>query len=124
MAYADSNEQREYQRRWIAGRRAEYLSDKRCVDCGATEDLELDHRDPAEKISHKIWSWAWPRLLAEAAKCEVRCRTCHEERHDKFSVPKCGTRRAYAAGCRCPACKLAERDKRRRQRANRALSAA
>lgn len=77
MPYADPAAQREYQRQWLAARRAKWFEGKSCIDCGAVDDLELDHRDPAQKVSHRIWSWSWERIEAEAAKCDVRCRDCH-----------------------------------------------
>ena len=70
-------EQREYQRKWVARRRAEWFADKACVDCGSIEELQLDHVDPALKVSHSIWSWSKARRDAETAKCVVRCRPCH-----------------------------------------------
>ncbi len=47
------------------------------MDCGSWDELEVDHVDPALKISHSIWSWSLERRLAELAKCVVRCRACH-----------------------------------------------
>lgn len=77
MPYANPDAQRAYQREWKAQRRAEWFDGKSCVDCGSVEDLQLDHRDAATKVSHKIWSWSEERRLAELAKCVVRCRPCH-----------------------------------------------
>lgn len=63
----------------------EYLRTHPCVDCGQTDIavLEFDHRDPATKehyvtvlATHKPWS----RVLAEIAKCDVRCANCHRRR--------------------------------------------
>lgn len=70
-------EQREYQRQWVARRRAEWFADKCCIDCGSTDRLELDHVDPSQKISHSIWSWSKSRRAIEIAKCVVRCFPCH-----------------------------------------------
>lgn len=69
---------REYQRKWKADRRAAWFSNKECVDCGAKNDLQLDHVDPESKLDHKIWSWSWERILKEVAKCVVRCVPCHQ----------------------------------------------
>lgn len=80
MPYKDPEAQREYQRQWIAARRAKWFEGKACIDCGGTDDLELDHRDPTQKVSHRIWSWSWERIEAEAAKCDVRCHDCHERK--------------------------------------------
>lgn len=77
--------QREYQRKWLAQRKADFYKDKSCVQilsngsiCGSIEGLELDHIDPSTKISHNIWSWREERRLAEIAKCQVLCHSCHK----------------------------------------------
>jgi hypothetical protein len=66
----------------------EYLRAHPCVDCGETDIvlLDFDHRDPATKrylvvvlALHKPWS----RVLAEIAKCDVRCANCHRRRTAK-----------------------------------------
>jgi hypothetical protein len=68
---------REYQREWIAARRATWFSGKTCRDCGRTDGLELHHNDPDAKVSHRIWSWSWARIEAETAKCSTLCEACH-----------------------------------------------
>ena len=80
MPYKDPEKQREYQRQWMADRRAEWFSGKSCVDCGSTEALELDHVDPSIKIDHKVWSWSLERREAELAKCEARCHRKYKSR--------------------------------------------
>lgn len=77
MGYSDPDEQRKYQREWIAKRRTEWFKDHPCVDCGATTGLQLDHVNLDLKVSHRIWSWKLERRLAELAKCVSRCRPCH-----------------------------------------------
>jgi hypothetical protein len=63
----------------------EYLRTHPCVDCGETNIvvLDFDHRDSATK-AHSVTVLArhkpWPRVLAEIAKCEVRCANCHRRR--------------------------------------------
>lgn len=78
MPYADPAVQREYQKRWIAVRRQEWL-DKHgpCIDCGIRDDLQVDHSDAKTKVSHRIWSWSAERRETELAKCVVRCGPCH-----------------------------------------------
>lgn len=118
---ATPEEQRRYQREWKARRRAEWFADKSCVDCGAMDDLQLDHCDPAQKVHHQVWSWSEARRETELAKCEVRCGSCHRERH---AVER---RRhgigAYQRGCRCDTCRAAKsaamkRETRRRRDSN------
>ncbi|MEM1417446.1 MAG: HNH endonuclease [Myxococcota bacterium] len=69
---------REYQREWMAARRAKFFEGKACARCGATEGLELDHVDPTEKVTHCVWSWSEQRRSEELAKCQVLCRRCHK----------------------------------------------
>lgn len=72
---------REYQGRWLALRRAEWLAENGpCQQCGSTRQLQVDHKEPGEKLSHRIWSWSKERLAAELAKCQVLCRKCHERK--------------------------------------------
>lgn len=78
MGYKDREQQRAYQREWMARRRAAWFEGKACVDCGATDELEVDHVDPSSKVDHKVWSWSASRREAELSKCEVRCRSCHQ----------------------------------------------
>jgi 5-methylcytosine-specific restriction endonuclease McrA len=76
----DRETMREYQRNWIAKRRAAYFADKSCVRCGSTDRLELDHIIPEQKTHHAIWSWSESRRLAELEKCQVLCHDCHQEK--------------------------------------------
>jgi hypothetical protein len=65
----------------------EYLSNKKCVDCG-TDDLrvlEFDHLpehkkefDIAKSISGSTRSW--DKILNEIKKCDVVCSNCHKIR--------------------------------------------
>jgi hypothetical protein len=114
MPYTDKAKQLKYQREWMARRRAKYLEGKKCKHCGGEENLVFHHRDPKIKESHRIWSWAIPRLEAELKKCVVLCRTCHYVVHRTTTH---GTRNMYDRyGCRCQACiDAASADRRRRK---------
>lgn len=68
---------REYGKRWVAERKAQFFADKCCATCGSTESLELDHVNPSQKLSHSIWSWSAARRETEIAKCQVLCAPCH-----------------------------------------------
>jgi len=81
MSYKNIEEQREYQRKWIAKRRAEYFSDKCCAECSSNKELELHHIDPTKKIAHNIWSWSKEKREKEISKCKVLCRWCHIDDH-------------------------------------------
>lgn len=81
MPYKDHGVHKAYQKKWMADRRAEYFDGKKCVKCGTTEDLELHHRNPEDKTSHRIWSWTKEKREAELAKCDPMCNCCHKEHH-------------------------------------------
>ena len=117
MAYKDPAAQREYQRRWMAARRARYLAGMTCVDCGSDDRIEIDHIDRTKKSSHRIWSWSDAKLRAELEKCEPRCRDCHVKRHQQ-EFRKHG-QGEYKRGCRCDVCVTANREKARRYREQR-----
>lgn len=110
--YKDKDKQREYQRQWIANRRAEYFKDKSCVRCGSANKLELDHIDRKTKVTNSIWSWSEARRNEEIAKCQVLCSTCHKSK-TRLEIPewkgvaKHGTHSKYTLGCRCVECRIA-----------------
>lgn len=58
-----------------------YLSNNPCVDCGESDPvvLDLDHvRGEKEiNIGEEVHNLAWPRIMKEIEKCEVRCANCH-----------------------------------------------
>lgn len=78
---------------WTASRRADnltkilaYLAQHPCADCGETDPLVLhfDHTRGvklAEVSSLYSSGSSWVRILAEIAKCDVRCAVCHCKRH-------------------------------------------
>ena len=98
---------REYQRLWVARNREAYLRGKVCAECGATTDLEVDHIDPALKLTHRVWSWSATRRAAELAKCQVLCRTHHAQKtRQEQSGPDHGTAAAWhVRRCRCDTCR-------------------
>lgn len=112
----------EYMRNWYAKRRADYFAGKSCTGCGATESLELDHIDPSQKISHRIWSWSAERRAAEIAKCQILCTDCHREKTsaDRAARVQHGTEWSWRKGCRCTPCVEAKREASRRYRERRA----
>lgn len=103
----DRNEyMREYQREWMRKRRSRYVIN--CVDCNTTENLEVHHRNPEKKVTHRIWSWKIERLEEELSKCDVLCEECHNKRHGLITNPGCGTTTSYKRGCRCELCRTAK----------------
>lgn len=113
MSFADKNVQREYQRLWVANRREKFFFDKSCVDCGSVSNLELDHINPEEKISHRIWSWSEERLQKEIVKCQVLCQPCHIKKTNKDlfqgHIVHGELYRGYRNGCRCDLCREARK---------------
>lgn len=111
LGYVNKEQRNTYQREWVAQRRAQYLCDKACVDCGSRNDLEIDHVDKTQKVSHRIWSWSTQRREQELAKCVVRCRRCHQIKTLAHRTDRAehGTRSKYDFGCRCENCREAQR---------------
>jgi hypothetical protein len=63
----------------------EYLRAHPCIDCGEANIvvLDFDHRDPKTKAHNVVvlsMQKPWTRVLAEIAKCDVRCANCHRRR--------------------------------------------
>ncbi len=97
MAYKDKDKQREYQKQWVAKRRADFFADKLCTKCDSAKNLELDHIDPALKLSHSIWSWSEKRRLEEIKKCQILCEDCHKEKTAIFIKSEFSGENSYPA---------------------------
>lgn len=90
---------------------------------GATENLQADHIDPAQKsarikaVSHNVWSWAKEKRDAELSKCQVLCEPCHQEKTAAWYAARRqhGTVAMYRY-CKCPKCCAANTAQRREQR--------
>lgn len=126
--YADAAAQREYQRAWVAARRAEWLRGHFCEWCNSGDDLHVHHRDPARKVSHNIWSWGEARRASELAKCVVLCRPCHQRAHSEARRLEAelrnphGTVNRYKLGCACDSCREANTLRQREAKARRAAA--
>lgn len=77
-----------YQRNWLRKRREDFFSNKSCVLCGATTHLELDHVNPEEKITHRIWSRNEKFRNEELSKCQVLCKSCHQQKSINYCKQK------------------------------------
>lgn len=113
MTYSNPGIQREYQKNWKAKRRQEWLaSHGSCAKCGSWESLEIDHIDPKQKVSHKIWTWSKERMETELLKCQVLCHNCHiaKTSNEHRKPVRHGTHTAYASGCRCLSCRQGHRE--------------
>ncbi|MDQ1127582.1 5-methylcytosine-specific restriction endonuclease McrA [Microbacterium sp. SORGH_AS 505] len=86
--------------RWIASQGG------RCVECGGTDDLEVDHVDPLAKSREisDIWTSSENVRLAELVKCQVLCHDCHLSKTQSEREAPHGRPGPYMNGCRCQAC--------------------
>lgn len=55
----------------------------KCVVCGTTENLELDHINPLDKsfAIGRLWSVKQSRYDEELSKCQLLCADHHKEKH-------------------------------------------
>jgi len=104
----------------MENRREDFFRDKKCLKCKTNKNLELHHRDPSKKESHRIWSWRQDRRHREIEKCDILCRECHKIETKKylfklFTKPlRHGTALAYKKyKCKCKRCKTEQAKKRR-----------
>lgn len=111
MPYKDYQKQKEYQRQWISDRRAKFFKDKECArkDETCEGSLQLDHKNPAKKWKHRIWSYSWDNILKETKKCQVLCASHHyrktAEDVRKMRAEAHGTLEGYEKWhCRCDRC--------------------
>jgi hypothetical protein len=71
------------QRRLALEALGEYLLAHACVDCGEADIrvLDFDHREGARKHAEVMKlaqdGYSVAKIMAEIAKCDVRCRNCH-----------------------------------------------
>src|SRR6185369_5074998 len=94
----------------------EYLGGK-CVVCGTTEDLEIDHIDKKTKsfqITQK-WSVRLETYKRELDKCQLLCHVHHVEKSNQendwggqYGPSDHGSLAFYKnRGCRCSLCRKA-----------------
>jgi 5-methylcytosine-specific restriction endonuclease McrA len=127
MGYKDPDKQKEFQRLWMKKRRDYYLElmGGACVKCGSTERLEFDHIDRSTKSlkPSSLWSRTDDQILAELAKCQILCYSCHKKKtvseniaarnlqHGEYGMYK-------SQKCRCELCRSANAARVREQRQN------
>lgn len=122
----------EYMRKYMAERytkrRAEAIArlGGSCVRCGAKDDLQFDHIDPATKHFTLADSGgtAADRFWAEVEKCQLLCRECHQEKSvEAGDLPRRATHGTLAMyrhhGCRCEVCKQAKSESNRKYKQDR-----
>lgn len=82
-------------------RAVEYKGGK-CQVCGYSRSiaaLDFHHRDPNQKdfgIGGAI-SYGWERIRAEVDKCDLLCKCCHAEEHDRIRAEKIGPQQELIA---------------------------
>lgn len=93
---------RYYQRRTEA---IEYLGEE-CIDCGTTEELELDHLEPWNKTYDigKVWTYSIIKFWAEVEKCTLRCKECHKRTTSEWRSVDHGEGLTGKKNCRCDLC--------------------
>lgn len=112
-----------YMRRYMLARyhrrRAQIIEQlgSKCNRCGSTDNLEIDHRDARKKgfdIGKRLAGIAEAKLVEEVKKCQLLCRTCHEDKSiiDTGKVRAKGTHGTLSAfnHCKCEQCKKAKAD--------------
>lgn len=119
MPMATKEEQREYQRQWMAKRRQNWIDENGpCVECNSTDQLEVDHINPEDKElqPRDLWSRRKEVRETELAKCQVLCYDCHLKKTQKWYEDKRehGTITMYKHGCRCSFCRQASTEDRRK----------
>lgn len=107
----------------------------KCVRCGATKNLQIDHKDKWLKSFNisQFWSISLDRFDVELAKCQLLCKPCHKIKSDEekdwgvlgYGPTQHGTASMYRLGCRCRECRLdynrEAREYRQLQRLNKIL---
>jgi len=105
-AYHKEYQLNRYHERMVAA--IESLGGK-CVKCGSTQDLQLDHINPETKkfVISQVWSANEEKFRAELSKCQPLCVTCHKAK-TKIESSKPDNHGSYwqykKYGCRCQAC--------------------
>ena len=70
----------------VRGKLFEYISKKKCVDCGEKDPivLEFDHTNRSKKfkqVSQMLSGhYSWESVLTEIGKCDIRCANCHRRK--------------------------------------------
>lgn len=107
-AVAKGECRRQYQNRYHRERRqrmrAEWIEQGggACVQCDSTDGLKIDHIDPEAKSYEisAIWNRAVEVRVAELAKCQILCRSCHQEKARLEQIGPHGRPGRYKNGCR------------------------
>ena len=83
----------------------------KCVKCGSSEDLEIDHIDRTKKKLNvaKVWSHNKEKYAAELRKCQLLCKECHRKKTlvdlGKFDARIIHGTVSSVRYCSCSSCK-------------------
>ena len=87
----------------------------KCVRCGSTDDLQVDHIDRVKKTMKfaRMTGVSESKFLEELARCQLLCQECHTTKTVEEDLGRKrrthGTVAMYQHGkCRCGACKKAK----------------
>jgi hypothetical protein len=93
LSAAEREERKAYNRQYLRDRYRErqawvrkIKAERGCLNCGERDvrKLHFHHRDPSHKIAKVgggLLVSKMEKLVAEIAKCDVLCATCHREHH-------------------------------------------
>lgn len=88
----------------------------KCVRCGTTKRLELDHKEKKDKSFNitQHWSYSLEIYDKELEKCQLLCHDCHVQKSFEskdwgkgYGPTDHGSSSMYKLGCRCRSCKNA-----------------
>lgn len=103
-----------YMKRRYHARRAQAINQLggRCVRCGATERLELDHIDRTTKTLDLggMWSVSEDRYRAELSKCQLLCHDCHKAKSISERSVEHGAGASGKRNCPCDPCRARKRE--------------
>ena len=91
-----------YQKYQLLREKMESILGGKCAVCGTTQDLHMDHINPAEKkyeLSQLVFR-KYETFLLEVSKCQLLCDIHHRAKH----AWKHGTLAGYRH-CKCTECR-------------------
>lgn len=89
---------RTFRKKWI-----EDLGGK-CVQCGSTDDLEIDHIDRTTKSFDISRENSIPKAAQELTKCQLLCKICHKKKSIAESSVEHGGGVSGKRNCKCRPC--------------------
>lgn len=93
-----------------------YLGGK-CIECGETDNLEIDHIDARKKKlpSWMLWRLSWKKRKKELDKCQLLCHKDHRKKttKERGQISLKNSHGRYSTyihnKCRCELCSEARR---------------